>query len=83
MVICGIALSDTQIDSIQCLNFAKKLFISILNSILFHDNSIETIIQFHIFHKYSIQTIIQINFWVGDSIQKEIQFNKWGSTAIG
>ena len=55
--------------SIQYLNFAKKWFNSIFNSILFHKNSIQKIIQFKKFQK--------------NSIQKIIQFNKWGSTDIG
>ena len=54
-----LGVSDTQIDSIQYLNFAKKLFNSIFNSIVFHENSIQKIIQFNIFHKNSIQKIIQ------------------------
>ena len=39
-----IGVNDTQIDSIQYLNFAKKWFNSIFNSILFHKNSIQKII---------------------------------------
>ena len=42
----GVGVNDTQIDSIQYLNFANKLFNSIFNSILFHKNSIQKIIQF-------------------------------------
>ena len=45
---CNVALSDTQIDSIQCLNFAQNWFNSIFNSKLFHENSIQKIIQFKI-----------------------------------
>ena len=41
----GLGVNDTQIDSIQYLNFAKKWFNSIFNSILFHKNSIQKIIQ--------------------------------------
>ena len=40
-----IALSDTQINSIQCLNFVKIWFNSIFNSKLFQENSIQKIIQ--------------------------------------
>ena len=39
-----LGVSDTQIDSIQYLNFAKKWFNSIFNSILFHKNLIQKII---------------------------------------
>ena len=39
-----VGANDTQIDSIQYLNFNKKLFNSIFNSILFHKNSIQKII---------------------------------------
>ena len=39
-----LGVNDTQIDSIQYLNFAKKWFNSIFNSILFHKNSIQKII---------------------------------------
>ena len=69
--------------SIQYLNFAKKWFNSIFNSIVFHENSIQKIIQFNIFHKNSIQKIIQFKKFQKNSIQKIIQFNKWGSTDIG
>ena len=41
-----IALSDTQINSIQCLNFVKIWFNSIFNSKLFLENSIQQISQF-------------------------------------
>ena len=78
-----VGVSDTQIDSIQYLNFAKKWFNSIFNSIVFHENSIQKIIQFNIFHKNSIQKIIQFKNFQKNSIQQEIQFNKWGSTDIG
>ena len=90
-------MSDTQIDSIQYLNFAKKWFNSIFNSIVFHENSIQKIIhlknvqknsikkiiQFKNFQKNSIQKIIQFKKFQKNSIQKIIQFNKWGSTDIG
>ena len=66
----NIGVSDTQIDSIQYLNFAKKWFNSIFNSIVFHENSIQKIIQFNIFHKKSIQKIIQFK-----NFQKN-QFNR-------
>ena len=55
-----IGVNDTQIDSIQYLNFAKKWFNSIFNSILFHKNSIQKIIQFNFFKENSIQNIIQL-----------------------
>ena len=64
-----VGVNDTQIDSIQYLNFAKKRFNSIFNLISFHKNSIQKIIQLKKFQKKSIQQIIQ--------------FNKWGSTDIG
>ena len=57
----GLVVSDTQSDSIQCMNFAKKLFNSMFESILLTQNS--------------IQTIIQIIINSDDSIQKSIQFN--------
>ena len=41
-----LALFDTQIDSIQCLNFNQIWFNSISNSKLFHENSIQKNIQF-------------------------------------
>ena len=41
-----VAMIDTQNDSIQSLNFGKKGFNSIFNSILVSQNSIQTIIQF-------------------------------------
>ena len=56
-----IGVSDTLSDSIQCLNFAKKLFI--LYSIQYY------------FTKDSIQNIIQLKKNSVDSIQKIIQFN--------
>ena len=42
----GLALIDTQNDSIQSLNFVKIGFNSIFDSILVSQNSIQTIIQF-------------------------------------
>ena len=42
----GVALIDTQNDSIQSLNFGKIGFNSIFDSILVSQNSIQTIIQF-------------------------------------
>ena len=42
---CWLALSDTQIDSIQSSNFAQNWFNSILNSKSFKENSIQKIIQ--------------------------------------
>ena len=44
----GLDLFDTQIDSIQCLNFAQNWFNSIFKSKLFHENSIQKIIQFKV-----------------------------------
>ena len=41
-----VALFDTQIDSIQCLNFAQNWFNSIYDSKSFYENSIQKIIQF-------------------------------------
>ena len=64
-----VGVSDTQIDSIQYLNFAKKWFNSIFNSIVFHENSIQKIIQFNIFHKNSIQKIIKFKNFQKNSIQ--------------
>ena len=40
----GVALFDTQIDSIQCLNFAQNQFNSKFNLKSFHENSIQKII---------------------------------------
>ena len=70
-----LALFDTQIDSIQCLNFAQNWFNSIFNSKLFHENSIQKIIQFKIVSwkfnskDYSIQNK---SFWF-NSIDYSIQ----------
>ena len=64
-----IAISDSQIDSIQCLNFAQNLFNSIFNSKLYHENSIQKFIQFKIV-SWKINSkyySIQINQY--DSIQ--------------
>ena len=55
---------DTLSDSIQCLNFANKLFIQFL-------------IQY-CFTQDSIQNIIQLKKKSADSIQKIIQFNSQG-----
>ena len=68
-----LALSDTQIDSIQSLNFAQNWFNSIFNSKSFKENSIQKIIQIQINHCDSIQYIIQLTIIVCDSIQKIIQ----------
>ena len=65
----GIALGDTLFDSIQCLNFAKKWFNSIFDSILIAKNSIQTVIQFKIRSD--------------DSIQKTIQFSSQGIIDTG
>ena len=40
-----LAMSDTQIDLIQCLNFAQNWFNSIFNSKSFQENSIQKIIK--------------------------------------
>ena len=67
------ALFDTQIDSIQSLNFAQNWFNSIFNSKSFKENSIQKIIQIQINHCDSIQYIIQLTIIVCDSIQYIIQ----------
>ena len=59
-----IGVFDTLSDSIQCLNFAKKLFI-------------QYSIQYR-FTQDSIQNIIQFKKKSADSIQKIIQFNSQG-----
>ena len=41
-----IVVSDTQSDSIQCLNFAKKWFIQYLIQYCFAQDSIQNVIQF-------------------------------------
>ena len=51
----SLALFDTQIDSIQCLNFAQNLLNSIFSSKSFHENSIQKIIQILKNFRYSIQ----------------------------
>ena len=63
------AMGDTLFDSIQCMNFAKKLFNSMFESILLTQNS--------------IQTIIQIIINSDDSIQKSIKFNSQGIIDTG
>ena len=69
----AVALSDTQIDSIQCLNFAQNWFNSIFDSKFFHENSIQKIIQFLII--FVIQFSISFNSkWV-ILIQFNILFN--------
>ena len=60
----GVGVGDTQSDSIQCLNFAKKWFI-------------QYVIQY-CFTQDSIQNIIQLKKKSADSIQKIIQFNSQG-----
>ena len=54
-------MSDTQIDSIQYLNFAKKWFIQYSIQYCFTQDSIQNIIQFKINSGDSIQNIIQFN----------------------
>ena len=56
-----LGVSDTQIDSIQYLNFAKKLFIQYSIQYCFTRHSIQNIIQFKINSADSIQKIIQLN----------------------
>ena len=50
-----LGVGGTLSDSVQCLNFAKKWFNSIFDSILLTQNSIQTIIQFKINSGDSIQ----------------------------
>ena len=57
----GLVVSDTQSDSIQCLNFAKKWFIQYSIQYCFTQDSIQNIIQFKINSGDSIQNIIQFN----------------------
>ena len=52
-------VSDTQSDSIQCLNFAKKWFIQFSIQYCFTHDSIQNIIQFKKNCADSIQKIIQ------------------------
>ena len=54
-----IVVSDTQSDSIQFLNFAKKLFIQYSIQYCFAQDSIQNIIQFKKKSADSIQKIIQ------------------------
>ena len=54
-----IVVSDTQSDSIQFLNFAKKLFIQYSIQYCFAQDSIQNIIQFKKNSADSIQKIIQ------------------------
>ena len=61
-------MGNTLSESIQCLFFAEKWFNSVFDSILFIQNSIQTIIQLK---KYA------------DSIQKKIQFNSKGIIDTG
>ena len=56
-----LGLGDTQSDSIQCLNFAKKWFIQYSIQYCFTQDSIQNIIQFKINSCDSIQNIIQFN----------------------
>ena len=69
-----LALFDTQIDSIQCSNFAQNWFNSIFDSKSFHENSIQKIIQFKINCWDSIQQHNQFKIISCDSIQEIIQF---------
>ena len=65
-----LALSDTQIDSIQCLNFAQNWFNSIFDSKSFHENSIQKIIQFLIIF------VIQFSILFNSKWVILIQFNR-------
>ena len=56
-----IVVNDTQSDSIQYLNFAKKWFIQYSIQYCFTQDSIQNIIQFKINSGDSIQNIIQFN----------------------
>ena len=64
-----LVVGDTQSDSIQCLNAAKKW-------------SIQYSIQY-CFTQDSIQNIIQYQKKSADSIQKMIQFNSQGTIDTG
>ena len=57
----NVVVSDTQSDSIQFLNFAKKLFIQYSIQYCFAQDSIQNIIQFKKKSADSIQKIIQFN----------------------
>ena len=54
-------VNDTQSDSIQYLNFAKKWFIQFSIQYCFTQDSIQNIIQFKKKSADSIQKIIQFN----------------------
>ena len=56
-----VVVNDTQSDSIQYLNFAKKWFIQYSIQYCFTQDSIQNIIQFKINSGDSIQNIIQFN----------------------
>ena len=56
--VCILVVGDTQSDSIQCLNFAKKLFIQYSIQYCFTRDSIQNIIQFKINSADSFQKII-------------------------
>ena len=74
-----VVVGDTQTDSIQCLNFAKKWFIQYLIQYRFTQNSIQNIIQFKENSADSIQKIIQFNSQgiIDTGRQgKVLQFNK-------
>ena len=67
--VVSLVVADTQSDSIQCLNFAKKWFIQYSIQYCFTQDSIQNIIQFK---KNS-----------ADSIQKMIQFISQGIIDTG
>ena len=85
-------VGDTQSDSIQCLNFAKKWFIQYSIQYCFTQDSIQNIIQFKINSADPIQKIIQFNSqgiidtgWIGKLpknyqkiAQKESKIDKKG-----
>ena len=54
-------VTDTQSDSIQCLNFAKKWFIQYSIHYCFTQDSIQNIVQFKKNYADSIQKIIKFN----------------------
>ena len=67
--VAPIVVGDTQSDSIQYLNIAKKWFIQYLIQVCFTQDS--------------IQNIIQLKKNCADSIQRIIQFNSQGIIDTG
>ena len=78
-----VVVGDTQSDSIQYLNFAKKWLIQYSIQYCFTQDSIQNIIQFKINSGDSIQNIIQFIINSGNSIQKIIRFNSQGMINTG